>query len=265
MRMFLSTVLFLSTFAAVPASAQSFNLRGGQWPVPLPSSSYGAATGQAGTWCEIPHHLVSAAAGPLVDISGSATPVTAFTTGCDFDFCNVGYGPDVTGLLGVFLNGDCHADASQTRIFNLQPGHYEATLYGTPCIPTSHVVHAYPPGVVSPVIIPLGGSYNGSFAQMQLGQFGFDVPTPGTLRIVTGSYGGWAALQLTHFECPSTYCTAKLNSQGCTPTVSSTGTPSASATSGFVVQCANAINQKPGLLLYKIGGSAANLPFQGGT
>jgi hypothetical protein len=60
-----------------------------------------------------------------------------------------------------------------------------------------------------------------------------------------------------------TYCTAKVNSLGCLPAISSAGTPSASAACGFVVTAAPVYNQKPGLLLYSLTGRAA-LPFQGG-
>jgi hypothetical protein len=63
---------------------------------------------------------------------------------------------------------------------------------------------------------------------------------------------------------PSTYCTAKVNSLGCTPTIGSTGTPSATAPSGFVVTGSNVRNQKAGLLFYGINGPAST-PFQGGT
>jgi hypothetical protein len=59
------------------------------------------------------------------------------------------------------------------------------------------------------------------------------------------------------------YCTAKINSLGCTPTIGSTGNPSASATSGFVVTGGQVRNVKPGLLLYSATGRAA-VPFQGG-
>lgn len=62
---------------------------------------------------------------------------------------------------------------------------------------------------------------------------------------------------------PVAYCTAKLNSLGCLPAISSTGAPSASATSGFVVRTNNVRNLQPGLLLYSITGQAAT-PFQGG-
>jgi len=61
----------------------------------------------------------------------------------------------------------------------------------------------------------------------------------------------------------STYCTAKLNSLGCTPAISASGNSSAAASSGFVVSAANVLNNKPGLLFYGLNGPAA-APFQGG-
>jgi hypothetical protein len=62
---------------------------------------------------------------------------------------------------------------------------------------------------------------------------------------------------------PVTFCTAKVNSLGCLPSISSTGTPSASAGSGFVLSASNVINNKPGLVLYSNTGRAA-VPFQNG-
>jgi hypothetical protein len=62
----------------------------------------------------------------------------------------------------------------------------------------------------------------------------------------------------------STYCTAKQTPQGCFPFVTIAGCPSASMTSGFVVQAYNVNSGKPALLLYGVNGPAA-LPFQGGT
>jgi hypothetical protein len=63
---------------------------------------------------------------------------------------------------------------------------------------------------------------------------------------------------------PTSYCTAKINSLGCTPSIVSTGLPSASATAGFVVRGINVRNWKTGLLFYAVNGRAA-LAFQGGT
>lgn len=64
---------------------------------------------------------------------------------------------------------------------------------------------------------------------------------------------------------PTAYCTAKVTSNGCTPAISSQGIPSASATSGFVVKSINVRNKKSGLLFYKVNGSQASTPYQGGT
>jgi hypothetical protein len=62
---------------------------------------------------------------------------------------------------------------------------------------------------------------------------------------------------------PSTYCVAKVNSLGCTPAIGSSGVPSAGATSGFVISCAQVRNQKVGLLFYGFDGPA-QIPMVGG-
>ncbi|HTF89612.1 MAG TPA: hypothetical protein VK843_14455 [Planctomycetota bacterium] len=63
---------------------------------------------------------------------------------------------------------------------------------------------------------------------------------------------------------PLVYCTAKINSLGCTPSISAIGLPSATSGSGFTVSASNVINNKPGLLIYTNNGPAA-VPFLGGT
>ena len=60
-----------------------------------------------------------------------------------------------------------------------------------------------------------------------------------------------------------TYCTAKLNSLGCTPFCFALGVSSAAAGSGFTVSAVNVINNKPGLLIYSNNGRAS-APFSGG-
>ncbi len=59
------------------------------------------------------------------------------------------------------------------------------------------------------------------------------------------------------------YCTAKVNSLGCTPTITGIGSPSASGGSGFVITASNVLNNKPGLLIYTDSGRAA-IPFRAG-
>jgi uncharacterized membrane protein len=77
-----------------------------------------------------------------------------------------------------------------------------------------------------------------------------------------GETEGWIA----RLKCTtiSEHCAPKTNSLGCVPSISGSGTPSATATSGFVVKSINMRNNKAGLLFYGANG-AASTPFQGGT
>jgi hypothetical protein len=63
---------------------------------------------------------------------------------------------------------------------------------------------------------------------------------------------------------PTIYCTAKLTSNGCTPSIGSTGVASATTGSGFIVNGTTFINNKNCLLFYGSAGQAS-APFQGGT
>ncbi|MCE9592840.1 MAG: hypothetical protein K8S98_01495 [Planctomycetes bacterium] len=62
----------------------------------------------------------------------------------------------------------------------------------------------------------------------------------------------------------STYCVAKTTSTGCVPAISTSGGPSASAGSGFAIECASIGVNKNGLLFYSTAG-ASNAPYQGGV
>jgi len=61
---------------------------------------------------------------------------------------------------------------------------------------------------------------------------------------------------------PVVYCTAKINSQFCLPSIGFTGQPKISAVTPFVISATNIINNKSGLLFY--GYLSNNIPFQGG-
>jgi len=66
-------------------------------------------------------------------------------------------------------------------------------------------------------------------------------------------------------ECESVvYCTAKVNSLGCTPQISAAGAASATASSGMSISATNIMNNKSGLLFYGVSGRASS-PFSGGT
>ena len=60
---------------------------------------------------------------------------------------------------------------------------------------------------------------------------------------------------------PTAYCTAKLNSLGCVPSIGATGSASASG-SPFTITCSNELSHKVGLLFY--GFAPKNAAYQGG-
>jgi hypothetical protein len=78
---------------------------------------------------------------------------------------------------------------------------------------------------------------------------------------------GWAVDDLVvSGDCgpTQTYCTAKLNSVGCAPSIFSTGVPSASGSLGaFRVHAQNVINKQSGVLIWSFTEGAT--PFGGGT
>jgi len=61
---------------------------------------------------------------------------------------------------------------------------------------------------------------------------------------------------------PDPYCTAKLNSLGCTPAINGSGLASATSAAPFVVQCVNERAHRSGLLFY--GYAPRATPYQGG-
>ena len=62
---------------------------------------------------------------------------------------------------------------------------------------------------------------------------------------------------------PGVYCTAKVNSEGCTPAISASGIPSASAGSGFDIDASLIVAGNNGIFFYSKTG-ASDVPFQGG-
>lgn len=86
---------------------------------------------------------------------------------------------------------------------------------------------------------------------------------PGAESVPGGlSVGEAYVFKITAPPLIETYCTAKVNSLGCTPTMGWSGTPSATNPSAFTVRCTQVLNAKYGLLFYGYAPTAA--AFQGG-
>lgn len=95
-----------------------------------------------------------------------------------------------------------------------------------------------------------------------------DVETVSNTTKVFGSREAVAAaerpqLVIDYTPAVTAYCTAQVNSAGCTPAIGSSGLPSASAGGGFSVTLTQALNRKAGVLAYGFNGPAST-PFFGG-
>jgi len=86
----------------------------------------------------------------------------------------------------------------------------------------------------------------------------------GKLVVAATEDRAMTTLQLDLNRAPQSYCTAKVNSLGCSPKLAFTGHSSAAAASGFTVTVQAILPNRPGLFLYGVNGKAA-VPFQGGT
>jgi glucose/arabinose dehydrogenase len=88
----------------------------------------------------------------------------------------------------------------------------------------------------------------GQYSVTVTGSCGVAQPPPATLT-VTGT--------------STVYCTAQVNSHGCTPTIGASGIPSASAGSGYFIAATKVLPLINGVFFYSTSGPAA-IPFQGG-
>jgi hypothetical protein len=80
---------------------------------------------------------------------------------------------------------------------------------------------------------------------------------PSTGDFVVVRQGGGLGVLQRAAQPPTAYCTAGTTTNGCSPSMSSSGTPSASATSGFTLSASNVEGQKQGILFYGISGRVA--------
>ncbi|MCY2961168.1 MAG: choice-of-anchor B family protein [Planctomycetota bacterium] len=125
------------------------------------------------------------------------------------------------------------------------------------------------------VVGPAGNVVYGGWFQHQFRVADVIAPTNQVrLRFVAADLGNPSTIEaaiddlaIADVNCPTpgptTYCVAKVNSQGCAPAIATAGTPSASSAAPFDVACSNVLSAKPGILIY--GAQRAAIPFQGAT
>ncbi|MCB9915366.1 MAG: hypothetical protein H6828_09475 [Planctomycetes bacterium] len=128
-----------------------------------------------------------------------------------------------------------------------QPGASLLFATGSVTMPANAGTFHLTPSNLIANVIRQGETGTGSF-------WAVDAAQPGVL-------GG---LTIVVSDCaPVTYCTAKVSSQGCTPTITTSGTPSLSGADDFHLGASNVLNHQFGQLFY--GPQGASTPFMGGT
>jgi len=95
------------------------------------------------------------------------------------------------------------------------------------------------------------------------GVYSVDVTT-GVSNFEFASSGAWNGIAFGGCTPPVTYCTTGVSSQGCVPAISYSGAPSASATSGFVLNASSIDANRIGLFFYGFSDTAF-APLQWGT
>jgi hypothetical protein len=73
----------------------------------------------------------------------------------------------------------------------------------------------------------------------------------------------WDDFTFTPFLSPYVYCTAQVNSAGCTPAIRFSGSPSLAGGSEFWIEATNVIDNTIGILIHSP--KSGNIPFKGGT
>jgi hypothetical protein len=168
---------------------------------------------------------------------------TTFATGITFD-----------------QNGTCYVtDAIGPRVMTLDLNTRAATVIG-------NLQMGW--GFFFDIAMSLQGEIWGAFQDSSSGGaveglYRFDL-TSFTPTLVNPMIQAYSGLGFARYPTPISVCPGKPNSQGCVPRIEVEGYPSATGNLGFPVRAVDVINQKPGMLLISVSGSAST-PFGGGT
>ena len=260
----LSTVLAALGLAGA-AAAQSLNVDVGDNTIlfPAPSSGYGAAAQQPGTW----NAVKTPYSAQLVGLGGSPSGVSVSSSGTN------AFATPFSGLSGddERLMADCQSISAfsgtvRWTFSGLAAGVYRVYTFAWDPSGSGAGTEVSVVGSSDPTQIVAGiwsGSPHVITASYALHHVGVGA---GTLEIDVsghaGSSGSVNGFQLVQESSIAIYGTAKVNSLGCTPSIGFSGFPSASSPSPFTIVATQVINNKSGLLFYGFGQASA--PFQGG-
>ncbi len=258
--------LVLFTLAPL-AAAQSLNIDVGDNLIifPAPQNSYGAGAGQTGFWNPVSHPYSAT----LTGLDGSPTGVTTTSTApYSYNYFPSTLTRDDRNFMIDIQNLPFIGGPWSWTFAGLQSGNYVLYTYAWAPENNGNQTRIHVPLSSDPAQ-DIGGLWSGSpHAQGVTYAVHHISITGGTFMVVVdglnGHDGSVNGFQLVHTSGgPGVYCTAKTTSTGCVPKIGATGTPSASAGSGFVVKSTQVEPLNVGIFFYGKTGPAA-LPFQGG-
>jgi hypothetical protein len=269
----LAILLALGTTAL---RAQSINVDVGATPGTNPTAIYAAGAPQAGWWSWFSSAVIGAAQ-PMQTLTGAATGVTlTVDAGAgSFTFNNGATAGNDEALMDDIFNVGGAGASSVWTFHGLAAGGYWVYTYAWAPDNAAFRTKVHVPLSLDPDQT-VGGAWVAAIGQQYIRTFSkhfVALPAGANLQVRTtadgtpGSVNGFQLVFGGANNCDGEmqrYCSAKVNSAGCTPVIGWAGVPSASAGFGFLITAVNVLAGKPGVLIYSVAGPAAT-PFGGGT
>jgi hypothetical protein len=270
-----AALIALAALGAERARAQSFNIDLGATAGTNPSGAYPAGAPQPGFWNWVNPGAAGVPQG-LIQVTGAATPATLTVAGGggNFSFNNAGTAGDHEKLMDDVHDVGIVGSVASYSFAGLLPGGYWIYTYAWGPDNPAFRTRVHVPGAEDPDQ-NVGGAWPGGQVYQQTFALHFVVYAGGPPLVVTaettagsGSVNGFQLVFGGSSSCDGelqSYCTAKINSAGCTPMLSTAfGPPSMTPGVPFKIQASNILCGMPGILIYSRTGPAA-LPLGGGT
>lgn len=234
----------------------------------VPSSSYGGA-GAAGVWNNVSNAPLAAA---LVDVKGNPSAATisgGVGTGA-FGFNNALTTGDDELLLDDVADIGGLGSSRVYTISGLSSGVHEVIAYAwAPDDRVAFLTNVTVSGGPAGAQTCGGAAWTGSHVEGVTFVRDYAHVTGGSITITVATVAGFGSLnalqirQLDSNAGPQNYCVTGMSVNGCLPVMTSSGTPWASASSGFTVAMTNADGARIGGIFY--GLSSASIPFGTGS
>ncbi len=154
--------------------------------------------------------------------------------------------------------------------FNLVANSIDYSFTRTPFVGSETAAHIHgfaAPGVSAGVKIGLaaGPHKSGTLAYLNADEANY-IAGLSYINVHSSSFPGGEIRGQVIAGCtnPTTFCTAKTNSQGCVPTIGSTGTPQLSGPDNLHITATNLINNKAGVMYWGLAPRVTPVAFVGG-